>query len=259
MSDDDKKIEDMSLADLLSMGGGEPQRTQERDDEPGSGIAKLAQMVAASSVADAKRPSFGPGAPPSGATMPMYATGGSPPMMGSVPPPPGSIPPPPSSSISPPGGSVPLSSTAPPTGAVPSTESVPPYMPPVEGSMPPGAAMQPTEAMPAMGSVLGAQAMSSTAGMPAYAQTDMDSTPTPGKKSNVTVIAAVGALVVAGIIAAFVLLQGSETKGEDNGQLAALETQLQELKSAKEKLAEAEKIAVAAAAEAEAAKTAAAA
>ncbi len=59
--------DDMSLADLL---GGDtesedsgPKRVDQRDDEPGSGVVKLADMVASSSVDQAKTPSIAPPPP----------------------------------------------------------------------------------------------------------------------------------------------------------------------------------------------------
>jgi outer membrane biosynthesis protein TonB len=56
--------EDMSLADLL--GGGEPdessgpKRVDQRDDEPGSGMVRLAEMVASTSTEQARTPSIAP-------------------------------------------------------------------------------------------------------------------------------------------------------------------------------------------------------
>ncbi len=287
MSDEDKKIEDMPLADLLAMGG-EPERVQERDDEPGSGIAKLAQMVAASSIADAKRPSIGPSVPPPGVGGSSIPPMGSSPPVGAAPgtasvPPMGSVPP---TASAPPMGVAPGVASVPPAGSVPPAASVPPMeapspavpsgTAPLDGASPaepaPGSTspvMQPTEAMPAMGAMQPTEAMPAMGGMqpaaPSFqsAPASVASTgmamgadiadPPAKKKTNIGVFAAIAVLVVAGGVSAYILLGGEKGRGADNEQLTALSNQLEALKDKKEK-AEAEKAALAAAVQEEAAK-----
>lgn len=104
-----------------------------------------------------------------------------------------------------------------------------------------------TAGVPAMGT-----------GIDAYAQDDgLADAAVPRKKSNLGIFIAIGAvIVVAGVTAAVVMSGGDESEGAGSEQIAQLESQLNELKTAKEKLADAERQALEVAAEAEAAKAA---
>ncbi len=229
-NDDSKEKKDdigtMSMADLLGMSGAEGDgRVQERDDEPGSGIAKLAQMVATSSVLDAKRPSLmpigsnhPPGAAPT-STMPAVSQS-VPPMSGSMP---GSIPAP--------AGSVPPQAGVPYAGGAP-VPSAPPGSLPYAATMAMPAATVPMQmqgASPYAGSAATAAmpSMGGTAGFPMGI-----SQPKPSSKTGLFVGIGIGAVVLAG--AAFFLLKGGDepANSEQDPQLAKLQEQLEELKAA---------------------------
>jgi outer membrane biosynthesis protein TonB len=127
-------------------------------------------------------------------------------------------------------------------------------MPAMGGAAVPGAAaaagMASTAAMPAMGSAPATAAMPMTAGLSAYGQEAAPDAPLPRKKPNIGIFAAIGLLIVAAGVSAFILMQADdERESSDSEQLSALKSQLEELKTAKEKLAEAEQEAVKVAAE----------
>jgi outer membrane biosynthesis protein TonB len=214
-------IENMALADLLGMadesGDG---RVQEREDEPGSGIAKLAMLVATTSIEEAKRPSLAPIAGGSGIAP--VSTGSSPP--GNMASPMGSVPP---------GGMVP------PTGSVPPGGMMPP-----PGSIPPEAMSAPTEAMPAQQGYMQTATQSVAPQMSAYntagmyagsmGMDDIDTSVAsrPKSKTGLFVGICVG-LAAVGAAAYFLFLQDSETLSpETDSQMAQLQAKLDSLKEA---------------------------
>jgi outer membrane biosynthesis protein TonB len=241
-------VEDMALADLLGMAGDAgDDRVQEREDEPGSGIAKLAMLVATTSIEEAKRPSI----PPIGtSSIPPSATSVSPnnmtPAVGSVPP--GGMIPPPASV--PPGNAV---SYVSPEGIAP-TEAMP--------SMPsPGAAA--TEAMPLMPSpgAAATEVMPAMQGYPASMPTEqgfMQSTAPHAStygtgmqtgamemdeavasaskpKSKIGLVVGVGVGITAVIAVAFLLLPSTEASSQEDTQVAQLQAKLDALKEAQGK------------------------
>ncbi len=239
-NDNKNEIERMSFADLLGMSESEGDgRVQDREDEPGSGIARLAQMVASSSILEAKRPSL---MPTMGSMPPMSAHNipNSPSMSGSQPSyssfsqPPAAAPV--MGSIPPPAGSATIGTTSQPGSFQTNTFSQPPATGQMgaagtfgTGSIPPQQTMGSQAsygygALPQTGATGGVAAQ--------YAADSEDyglGRPKKSSKTGLFIGIGVGAVVLAA--AAFFLLQSETPSSEEDPELAKIQAQLDQLKS----------------------------